>query len=547
VSGALRSTDSSDLVETAIVQHRFLNPPEKRWQVAWNWLSERANPIVVKEARQALNSRQFTLSFGLTLSAILFWTFYAVLSQLPEIYYLPGGLFLLSGYLVILSFPLLLVIPFSAYRSMMIESEERTFELVSISALSAVQIVNGKMFSACLQIAVYLSALTPCIVITYLLRGVSFSLLLNYLTWTILLSLVLTAASILSATASRVRWLQVFSSICVLAVLLITFLYWTILVSVSLSDGMINLGGQIRLTQFLAMVTIVAAVIPACLRCAAAAIDFPSENHAFSVRLRLLIAISVTTFWALWFTVDGESHQISMLLLFTMLAVFLCLGGLVAGEQGIISPRAQRTLPKTWLGRLFLTWFYPGAGLGYVFLTCLITGLVTPWILLGLFGPSFQLSIRYGESVAGIAIATWSSFVFYSGVTRLLMFAVSRRFHARVLIGLVIQLLLLVFGAMTAFFIALIASGFRDLDYSWIQVFNVMWTASDLASNGITNDNMPGLTVLSLLGLIVFVVNLLLCGRDVLLVRVGLPPRVKEEMGIPDNLAVPEPAPDPFS
>ncbi len=58
------------------------------------------------------------------------------------------------------------------------ESEDGTFELLSISALSAWQIIFGKMTSAVVQIVLYLSALAPCIVLTYLMRGVSlFSIL----------------------------------------------------------------------------------------------------------------------------------------------------------------------------------------------------------------------------------------------------------------------------------------------------------------------------------------------------------------------------------
>ena len=119
---------------------------------------------------------------------------------------------------------------------MVIESEERTFEMVSISALSAGQIVQGKMFSACLQIAVYLSALAPCIVVTYLLRGVSLAVILNYLIYTVMFSVFLTGASILVATISRARIIQVFASICVLAGLLITFIYWAFAVGISLNE-----------------------------------------------------------------------------------------------------------------------------------------------------------------------------------------------------------------------------------------------------------------------------------------------------------------------
>jgi hypothetical protein len=114
--------------QTALIE-RFTTASAQGWQQAWDWWSERSNPIVVKEARQSLNSNQFVICFGITLVAVLLWTMYSVFSQLPNAYYLPGGLLVLTGYFVILSFPLILVIPFSAYRSMMLEAESRTFEL----------------------------------------------------------------------------------------------------------------------------------------------------------------------------------------------------------------------------------------------------------------------------------------------------------------------------------------------------------------------------------------------------------------------------------
>ena len=49
---------------------RMLEIPEQAWEKLWVWGSERINPIVVKEVRQSLKSKQFTISFGLTLLAI---------------------------------------------------------------------------------------------------------------------------------------------------------------------------------------------------------------------------------------------------------------------------------------------------------------------------------------------------------------------------------------------------------------------------------------------------------------------------------------------
>lgn len=65
---------------------------------------------------------------------------------------------MLYGYFLVLSIPLIVVVPFSAFRSLAAEREDGTFELISITALAR-QIVGGKLGSAILQMLVYFSAL----------------------------------------------------------------------------------------------------------------------------------------------------------------------------------------------------------------------------------------------------------------------------------------------------------------------------------------------------------------------------------------------------
>ena len=75
---------------------------------------------------------------------------------------------MLCGYFIILTIPVLIIVPFSAFRSLAAEREDGTFELLSITALSSRQIVTGKLGSAMLQMLIYYSALAPCIAFTYL-------------------------------------------------------------------------------------------------------------------------------------------------------------------------------------------------------------------------------------------------------------------------------------------------------------------------------------------------------------------------------------------
>ena len=103
----------------------------------------------------------------------------------------PSGPFMLTGYYVVLAVPLLLIVPFVAFRSLAAEREDGTYELLSITTLSSRQIVTGKLGSAILQMLVYYSALSPCIAFTYLLRGIDILTIVLLLGYTFLASLLL--------------------------------------------------------------------------------------------------------------------------------------------------------------------------------------------------------------------------------------------------------------------------------------------------------------------------------------------------------------------
>ncbi len=133
--------------------------------------SDRLNPILVKEARQALRSRQFVITFFLMLIAGWVWSILGLATIGPAVYYSAEGPQMLFVYHMILSFPLLVVAPYSAYHSLAAERQDRTYELVSITALDARQILSGKLGGIMLQMMVYLSAIFPCLAFTYLLRG----------------------------------------------------------------------------------------------------------------------------------------------------------------------------------------------------------------------------------------------------------------------------------------------------------------------------------------------------------------------------------------
>jgi hypothetical protein len=238
----------------------------------------------------------------------------------------------------------------------------------------------------------------------------------------------------------------------------------------------------------LALATLVACVVMVCLRAASAAIDFPSENHSFALRIRFAVLVITLVFWGMMLTLVTQGEAGVFCLSFIGM-VFMLFGALVAGELGVMSQRAQRTLPRTVLGRIFLTWFFPGAGLGYIFLCCLLVAAVSPWVLVLPLGLVSQMGWNDAERNAAWALLVCAYFVVFTGSTRLIMLALPRRLKARIVVAFL----------------------------------------NHLMDTGITSEIAVTLVIVPLLGLLIFGLNLVQCCRDVLLVRVSMPDRVLED------------------
>ncbi len=196
------------------------------WQTVEDRLaqwSDWLNPILVKETRQALRSWHFTLTFILVLVACWVATIGGIALIGPSIYYAAGGGELLRAYYAILSLPLLLVVPFSAFRSLAAESEDNTYDLISITALGPRQIISGKLASSVVQMIMYYSAITPCLAFTYLLRGVDAPTIALLLAYTFFASIALSLAGLLLATLVRRGYGQVVVSVAFVALLLVGF------------------------------------------------------------------------------------------------------------------------------------------------------------------------------------------------------------------------------------------------------------------------------------------------------------------------------------
>jgi hypothetical protein len=173
---------------------------EGRWAAA----SERLNPILVKEVRQALRGPNFRRAYLLVLGVAGAFGVWALLSGYSYGGSQDIGRRLFSAQFIALSIGLCALLPVQAYQTLGTEREEHTLELLLLSGLSPARIVNGKLVSVLAQGLVLLSAFLPLLALSYLLRGVDlFAILALVLLCVMASAVACSVAALLSANITR--------------------------------------------------------------------------------------------------------------------------------------------------------------------------------------------------------------------------------------------------------------------------------------------------------------------------------------------------------
>ena len=340
------------------------------------------------------------------------------------------GMNMFAGYFVILAFPLLVIVPHGAYRSLVDERDDRTFDLLAVSTLTPRQIVAGKLGSAAVQLLVYMSAVSPCLAFTYLLRGIEAPTILLALGYAALASLGLSILAILAGTlASERAWQAIWSVVIVLGLLFAFYMAMVVNIRTVVPH---RLGFDDREFWFwnVAMLIAYASYFALVFLAAAARLTFVSENRSTPLRIVMFVQPILLIFCMVWGIVHfTDARQVGELkerfisgsvVYFFILAIhWYVMGMLMTGESSRLSNRAKRRLPQSFLGRVFLTWFNPGPGTGYLFALSNLLG-----ALLIVFGavvyPRILSAADHGIAEwfgSAMTYSNWPSCVFWSSAT----------------------------------------------------------------------------------------------------------------------------------
>jgi hypothetical protein len=495
---------------------------------AGDWL----NPILVKETRQALKSFQFTITFVLVLVACWVVTIGGVAMIGPKIFYAAAGGSLLWGYYIVLAFPLAVVVPYAAFRSLASEREDNTYDLLSITTLKPRQIISGKLGSSIVQMAVYFSAITPCLAFTYLLRGVDVPTILVLLVFTFFGSLGLSMVGILLATLSEQRFAQVFVSVAFVALLL-----WIFFGSVTIATEVIQfssswIGGEEFWIATCAMATAYFTTFALAFFAAAGMITFTSENRSTPLRICMLVQQAAWAGWMgyAWIYSDFESEALLILVTFAG-AYWYGMGTLLTAEKPGMSQRVKRRLPSNTMGRAFLTWLNPGPASGYMFVVANATALGALCIF-GMVCSGFAPRAVGGwpgiDEVLFLLLIGWGYLVAYLGLGLLLVRLLRRFATVTMLASVLIHFLLLLAGSGIPTAIQLMSVELRFVEYSFLQITNPVWSLAHVGDGGMIEGQVL-VIVVPAVAICVLLLNLRGVVRELQQVRIAPPPRVVED------------------
>jgi hypothetical protein len=340
---------------------------------ASDWL----NPILIKETRQALKSRQFVATFFLMLTASWLISVFGVVMEGAGAEYREIGGNFFFGYYVVLAVAIFLVVPFGAFRNLHSERDLHTWEVLSITTLKPRQIVWGKLLSALLQIFIYYSAITPFMAFSKLLKGIDVPTIAVVLLASLVWSMVLSLIALTIGTFGNQRYWQVFLTLGVLIGLLLG-LY----VAVALVNFRMNFAFEFDSLEFWSITAVIATFLGAycvlLVQIAIGQLTFDADNRATGVRLAAAGVFWLALTWAcvvtnfhFWFGMPAfnPANMVGFLQTLATLAAlhWAAVGLFSVTESDQLSRRVQRNLPRFATLRLLMAPLLPGGARGYLY------------------------------------------------------------------------------------------------------------------------------------------------------------------------------------
>jgi hypothetical protein len=376
-------------------------------------LGDRLNPVLVKEVRQALRGRAFSVSFVIALSLATLGTTTWMLGAQDS-----SGAQAAQSLLLMLSFCLALAVslqvPLSAFQSMAAEWEGDSMDLLQLTNLRPWRIVFGKLCAAGVQVLLYLCAFVPFLLMTFLMRGVGAATIFWALSTMLQSAATLTGLAIALAAFGRARLARVLLLLVLVVACTVAVFNNALRLRFGAFEAPTGVGFQTAGFLQLAL-SFVWLLYPALLACGVAAsrLTHPFEDRSLLPRLVLSVYVVSDLGFATWrHLTDPTGGQLVAGTSMTAMLLVAAFGLFFATEADGLPPVRARGLPRHPRLALAATPFLGGGGRGalFVLLHLALITVVTRGIL---WLPTGSGVVRHGSGdhamlvALGLVIVVW--------------------------------------------------------------------------------------------------------------------------------------------
>ncbi|HKQ79662.1 MAG TPA: hypothetical protein VJ810_38570, partial [Blastocatellia bacterium] len=435
-------------------------------------LSDRINPIVVKELRQAVQSR-FVVAALLTLISIQLIAIgiYILASGAALFDYDAGRQTFIMLFAILQVIGMLFVPLYTAVR-LAAERSDTNVDLLFITTIKPRSIISGKMIAALTLTALIYSACMPFMTFTYFLRGIDLPSIFISLGIGFVVVVACAQAAVFVACIPVNRAFKVIFGLIALIVFGVVYFATVGGVNEVVSRGfltriswqpIIASGASVFFLIGLFFVMSVALIMPV------------ASNRALPVRLFITTAWLFTGMAAMTSAVIEKEHWPVILWLIAFEIIFALAIFVAVSERDQPGRRVLRSISKSPVGRAWAFFFFSGAANGLAWASVLVVlTLAAAWVLVKLFP-------RHNDVGALVESAKWMGgmclYFFCYAMTGALL---RRHLFSRVGTELtwLIGAILLFMGSLIPFLIGYLVF-FHD--QWWAEDFNAWWVGNPFA------------------------------------------------------------------
>jgi hypothetical protein len=344
-------------------------------------LGDRINPIVVKELRQAVQSR-FVIAALLTLLSVqLVAIGIYILASGPSLFGFDAGrqsFLMLFGILQVVA---IIFVPLYTGARLAAERSDINVDLLFITTIKPRSVIAGKMFAAITLTALIYSACMPFMAFTYFLRGIDLPSIFMSLGIGFVVVVACAQGAVFVALIPVNRVLKIIFGLISLAIFGLIY-FWTMFgVGVVISRGL----GRDFWQALTAMCVVICFMVGLFFVMSVALIMPVASNRALPVRLFITVAWLMTGVAAVAGSesVNDTWPVIIWLLMFEIvfaLAIFAAVS-----ERDQPGRRVSRSIPRSLLGRARAFFFFSGAASGLAWASVMVVltlGAAVAWVKL---------------------------------------------------------------------------------------------------------------------------------------------------------------------